>query len=190
VLWNAKTTPFCRALSCSALPPPKSPRTLPEGTLPAERRRRHKVVYLSSEDKPARSPASGGKPHAVSNASLPTKLRYFPLERRPAAGRLRSKLAVLLRTLKCPGCNRRVRRRSVRVTHSLAVEVVNACVQRLLDAGTAGVEAEAATTTGEHVAMLPVSPHDFSAYPAHLLYSVRAAFHSNAERCAPACSAG
>ena len=190
MLWNAKTTPFCRALSCSALPPPKSPRTLPEGTLPAERRRRHKVVYLSSEDKPARSPASGGKPHAVSNASLPTKLRYFPLERRPAAGRLRSKLAVLLRTLKCPGCNRRVRRRSVRVTHSLAVEVVNACVQRLLDAGTAGVEAEAATTTGEHVAMLPVSPHDFSAYPAHLLYSVRAAFHSNAERCAPACSAG
>ena len=68
---------------------------------------------------------------------------------------------------------------SVRVTPSLADKLVNAGIQRMLDA-CAEMEAEA----GEQVAPPPVSPHDFSAYPAHLLYSVRAAFLSNAERCA------
>ena len=56
------------------------------------------------------------------------------------------------------------------------------CVQRMLDASTAGMEADA--KSGE-LAALPVSPHDFSARPSQLLYSVRAAFFSqNAERCA------
>ena len=54
----------------------------------------------------------------------------------------------------------------------------------MLNTYTVGMEAEAGAAVVEDVALQPVSPHDFSAYPAHLLYSVRAAFFSNAERCA------